>query len=132
MKTKLFTLIVSAILIIIGATGCSNHDFNPDDYTDSYYFSNTYGIDGTILNVSENGIHVECSGCVRFQLKKDSKGDFDFVDVLPGESSKKYTDIPLASTEEGMTFEIKDSRQSKPMTITGTIKTEIMTVNINY
>lgn len=131
MKIKLITLILTWIFIIAGFTGCSSHDYDPEDYVSSY-LSNTYGKYGTILNVFEMGIPIDSNGYVRFDLKQDLKGDFRFVDVIPGTPSKKFSNVPLLTTEEGLEFEIIDSDRTKKLTITGTIDINKMTVNIEY
>lgn len=130
MKTRSFALIVLILLFVAGMSGCSDNDYDPDDYVTSL-LSGEYG-KGQLwsLIVSENGEAVETAGYVRFESKDLKEANFRFVDVIPGESVNEFRNIPLSTTEKGVTFTIEFIRNDKTMTITGVVSAGQMTVDI--
>ena len=133
MKTKIFNLIMVTILFAIGFSSCSNHDFNPEDYVSST-LSGEYGKGSYHLDIIENGEPIEFTGHVRFYTKDLdlNKGDFIFIDILPGESKKEFKDIPLIPTEEVFIFSMEYIKKNKNVVITGTLDFGLMTINISY
>ena len=133
MKTKIFNIILVTVLFTMGISSCSNHDFNPEDYVSSI-LSGEYGKGGYQLDVTENGEPIEFTGHVRFNTKDLdlNRGDFIFVDILPGESKKEFKDIPLIPTEEGFIFSMEYIKKNKTVVITGTLDYGLMIINISY
>ena len=132
MKAKTISLIVLAILMVIGIGGCSKgKDYNPDDYLTSI-LSGDYG-NGRLwdLKVMLNDEPISDYGYVRFDSKNLEVGDFRFVNVIPGVSKKEFKNIPLTATEEGMSFSIEDEQNATPVLISGVVNFGTMTVNIN-
>ena len=132
MKSKILNLILVSILLTIGFSSCSNHDFNPEDYTVSI-LSGEYGKGGYKLNVTENSESKEYIGYVRFFAKNlDAKmeGDFTFVDILPGESKREFKNVTLIPMEEGFSFSINYVKDGDKIDITGTLVYGSMTINI--
>ena len=50
--------------------------------------------------------------------------------IIPGESIKEYKNIPLVSTEDGLSFTIKDIQNDKTIIITGIVTFGKMSVDI--
>lgn len=133
MKTKIFNLIMVTILFSIGLSNCSNDEFNPEDYVESI-LSGDYGKGGYRLDVTENGEPIEITGHVRFDSKDPSlkKGNFIFVDILPGESKKEFKDVPLDSTENIIDFSMEYNKNGGNIIITGSLEFGQMKIDISY
>lgn len=128
---QLIMVITLSILLLMGATGCSNNDEpNPDDYTTSL-LSGDYEKNGLWkLFVSENGEQLDDYGHVRFDSKDMEEGNFRFVNIIPGEPEKSFNNIPLSITDEGVEFTIEYIQNNKSVIITGVITYGKMEVNI--
>lgn len=133
MKTKIFNLIMVTILFSIGLSNCSNDEFNPEDYVESI-LSGDYGKGGYRLDVTENGEPMEITGHVRFDSKDPSlkKGNFIFVDILPGESKKEFKDVPLDSTDNIIDFSMEYNKNGENIIITGSLEFGLMKIDISY
>ena len=131
MKTKTISLVVLAILMVIGIGGCSKgKDYNPDDYLTSI-LSGEYGNEkGWDLKVTVNDEQIDDYGYVRFDSRNLEVGDFSFVKVIPSESKKDFKNIPLTATEDGITFSIEYTKNTAPIIITGVVNFGSMIVNI--
>ena len=128
MKTTFLSILILSLLIAIG--GCSKVEFDPNDSVTSI-LSGEYGKDRLwILNVAENGSPIENKGYVRFDSKYLQDANFKFVNVLPGISSKEFKNIPLASDENGIIFEIPYQDGGQPIIITGTVTLGQMDINL--
>jgi len=77
-----------------------------------------------------NGQTLEDYGYVDFVTKSQPKGDFSFVNVIPGVEKKDYKDVPLTDNEDGINYTITDSGSGEKIVITGIILPGTMTVNI--
>lgn len=129
MKTKYFVVLISLVLAV-GFSGCSENEYDPDDYVTSV-LSGEYSEDGMWkLSVSVNGEPLSDFGYVRFDSKYLKEGDFQFVKVIPNVASKEYGNVPLSITEHGCEFTIMDSKDEKPLRISGVIVLGKMTVDI--
>lgn len=116
--------------ITVIVAGCSNKDYNPEDYYQSL-LSGEYG-KGTLwtLNTILNGDTIHTDGYVRFDSKYLKEGDFRFVNVIPGESSKVFKNVELSATERGCSFVIDYPRHTDAIHITGTVSLGEMTVDM--
>ena len=134
MKTKTISLVVLAILMVIGIGGCSkDKDYNPDDYI-YYSLNGDYGKDESReLNVTINEQPLQDYGYVKFEMKNSGRvADICFVNVIPGESERVFEKVPITSTDLGNpVFTIEYTQESTPMVIRGEIDGYTMTVNIN-
>ena len=133
MKFKILNLIFVSILLAAGFSSCSNHDFNPDDYVVSI-LSGQYGKGGYELILTENSLPIEYTGYVVFHAKNldvKMEADFDFVDILPGESKKEFKNVKLYDMGEGIAFSIDYEKDKNPIEITGNLIFGSMTININ-
>lgn len=133
MKFKFLNLIFVSILLAAGFSSCSNHDFDPEDYVVSI-LSGQYGKGGFELIVTENSVPIEYSGYVVFHAKDlnvKMEADFNFVDILPGESKREFKNVKLYDSEEGILFTIDYEKDKNPIEITGTLFYGSMTININ-
>ncbi|MCH5234886.1 MAG: hypothetical protein J1E16_06300 [Muribaculaceae bacterium] len=133
MKFKFLNLIVVSILLATGFSSCSNHDFDPNDYVVSI-LSGKYGKGGFELIVTENSVPIEYSGYVVFHAKDlnvKMEADFNFVDILPGESKREFKNVKLYDSEEGILFTIDYEKDKNHIEITGTLFYGSMTININ-
>ena len=133
MKFKFLNLIVVSILLAAGFSSCSNHDFDPNDYVVSI-LSGQYGKGGFELIVTENSVPIEYSGYVVFHAKDlnvKMEADFNFVDILPGESKREFKNVKLYDSEEGILFTIDYEKDKNHIEITGTLFYGSMTININ-
>lgn len=129
MKTKLLFAIVS-LLLTMGVCSCSDKKYDPEDYITSI-LSGEYEKEGMWeLTVSINGTALDNYGYVRMDSKYLEDADFKFVDIIPGESIKEYKNIPLVSTEDGLSFTIKDIQNDKTIIITGIVTFGKMSVDI--
>ena len=131
MKTKLISVVILAILMVIGVGGCSKgKDYNPDDYLTSI-LSGDYGNARLWdLKVTLNDEPISDYGYVRFDSKNLEVGDFRFVNVIPGVSNKEIKNITLTATEEGMSFSIEYDKDTTHIVINGVVSFQVMTVNI--
>ena len=131
MKTKAISVVILAILMVIGIGGCSKgKEYNPDDYLNSI-LSGDYG-NGRVwdLKVTLNDEPISDYGYIRFDSKNLEVGDFRFVNVIPGVSNKEFKNIPLTATEEGMSFSIEYDKDTTHIVINGVVSFQVMTVNI--
>ena len=130
-KTKAISLVVLAILMVIGVGGCSKgKDYNPDDYLTSI-LSGDYGNARLWdLKVTLNDEPISDYGYVKFDSRNLEFGDFRFVNVIPGVSKKEFKNIPLTATEEGMSFSIEYDKDTTHIVINGVVSFQVMTVNI--
>ncbi len=132
MKFKCLTLLLLSCLISMAISGCSKDEPNPEEYTTSV-LSREYAKDGPWkLKVYENGQEINEHGSVRFSSTDLKKGDFIFVHVIPGYSSKEFNNIPLSSTGNGVSFKIEDNENKTPVEITGDISLGEMVVKLKY
>lgn len=116
----------------VGISGCSKEKFDPTDTVTSI-FSGDYGNSGLWdLVVTVNGEQIENHGHVRFDSKLMKEGNFKFIDVIPGESTKEFKNVPLVETDKGMSFKIEYTQFDKPVVITGLIILGKMTVDISF
>lgn len=130
MRTKILMKILFSLLLAIGVSSCSNHDFDPNDYITSW-LSGDYEKDGVYkLYVTENGEPLSDFGSVRFDSKDLKEADMRFVKVIPGVASKEFKSIPLVDTDDGITFEIEYDNSGKTIVITGIVTPGKMTVDI--
>lgn len=129
MKTK-FVLTALSLILSIGLVGCSDNDYDPEDYVTSL-LSGEYEKDGMWkLYVTVNGTPLEKYGHVRFDSKYLKEADLRFVDIIPGESLKEYNKIPLTEVEDGYSFKIDDSLNGTPIIVSGIVTFGKMTVVI--
>lgn len=130
MKTDFLKILILTLLISIGIGGCSKKDIDSDDYITSM-LSGDYSNGGLWkLNVTVNGEPIQNYDKVRFDSKDLTVGDFQFVNVIPGESKKEFKDVPLTATEEGIAFTINYTKSKENIEITGIVDLGTMTVNI--
>lgn len=117
------------LITSIAVPGCSNHEFDPEDYTQSL-ISGEYG-KGKYWNLITilNGDTVKTDGFVRLDTKSQ-EADFRFVNVIPGESSKEFYKIPLISAHNRLAFTIDYTRKSDSIHISGTVTFGEMTVDM--
>lgn len=131
MKRKgILTFVIVALFMAVGISGCSSHDYDPEDSVTSV-LSGEYG-KGQFwsLNLTENGNPLEVNGYVRFDSKLLKEGDFRFVDVIPGESVKEFKDVPLTGEENGMAFRIEFVKDRRNIEITGVVSFGEMSVDM--
>lgn len=129
---KIVSFFILTLLLTVGISGCSKEKFDPTDTVTSI-FSGDYGNSGLWdLVVTVNGEQIENHGYVRFDSKLMKEGNFKFIDVIPGESTKEFKNVPLVETDKGMSFKIEYSQSDKPIVITGLIILGKMTVDISF
>ena len=131
MKTKTISLVVLAILMVIGVGSCSK-EYNPDDYIISF-IDGEYGKDESReLNVTLNNKPLHDYGYVKFEMKNSGRvANIRFVNVIPGESEREFEKVPITSNDRGNpVFTIEYTQESTPMVIRGEIDGYTMTVNI--
>lgn len=122
--------ILFSLLLTIGISSCSNHDFDPNDYTTSI-LSGDYEKTGAYkLYVTENGEPLSDYGSVRFDSKDLKEANIRFVKVIPGVASKEFKSIPLVGTDDGITFTIDFDNNGKAIVIKGIVDLGKMTVDI--
>lgn len=122
--------ILFSLLLTIGISSCSNHDFDPNDYITSW-LSGDYEKDGVYkLYVMENGEPLSDFGSIRFDSKDLKEADIRFDKIIPGVASKEFKNIPLVDTDDGITFEIEYENSGKTIVITGIVNPGKMTVDI--
>ena len=118
------------IIVNLSLIGCSNNDYNSEDYYTSL-LSGEYG-KGKFwtLNTILNGDTIQTEGFVRFDSKDLKDGDFQFIDVIPEDSYKEFKNVELSATKEGMTFSIEYIYNTSKIHITGIVSLGEMTVDM--
>lgn len=130
MKLNLLYAAIIMLLLTVGTGGCSKEEPNYEDCFSSI-ISGEYEKDGPWkLYVYENGKPLDNYGYVRFDSKLLEKADFRFVNILPGESTREFRDIPLVETQEGYTFRIDYVRKKKKIIISGIVTFGEMKVDL--
>lgn len=130
MHLKLFIIVLISALLSAGMGSCSKEEINPDDYATSI-LSGEYSKSGLWkLNVSLDGVQLENYGSVKFSSKMMDKGDFTFINVIPGVGSKEFKDIPLAESESGYGFIINYTDKNNNFRISGFVNFGEMSVFI--
>lgn len=110
--------------------GCSNNDYDPEDYYTSL-LSGEYG-KGKLWTLTTilNGDTIQTEGFVRFDSKYLKEADFRFVDVIPGESFKEFKNVELSDGDTGVKFTIDYPRKNDNIQIYGTVTLGEMTVDM--
>lgn len=118
------------LIVHLSLIGCSNNDYNPEDYYTSL-LSGEYG-KGKFwtLNTIFNWDSIQTNGFVRFDSKDLKEGDFQFIDIIPEDSYKEFKNVELSATQEGMTFSIDYVRNANNIRISGIITLGEMTVDM--
>lgn len=130
MKIKSLCLALLSLLMAAGAAGCSNKEYDPENYMRSV-LSGEYGKNCMWgLHVSVNDEPLECPGHVRFESMYLKEGDFRFVEVIPGESRIEFKDVSLTSTDLGYAFSISHTQSHRTVVINGTMAFGHMSVSI--
>lgn len=127
MKPKIISFIILSLLLTMGLGSCSKKEFNPEDSITSL-LSGEYGKVARKLEITVNDKPLDTKGYIRFDSKYLNFADFRFLDIIPGESTKEFKNIPLQQKYEGLVFAIKYKK--KKMVISGVIRSEEMIVNI--
>lgn len=127
---------VKAMLLLltvgIGMSGCSHNEFDPNDYYVSL-ISGDYG-KGSAWNLTTivNGDTIDGNGVVRFYQKANTyDADIKFINVIPGESTKEFKNIPIEAADDGLVFSIDYNRKAEKLHISGNVSFGEMTVDIN-
>ena len=133
MKKRALSIVaaLSQLLMLIFLTECSTNEFDPSD-TMTSLLSGEYG-KGKLwkLTTTVNGDSITSDGFVWFQSKYQSEdADFRFVNVIPGESSKEFKSVPLAPTDDGLSFTIDYNQKTENVRISGLVTFGEMTVDI--
>lgn len=131
MKTRILSYLIVAIAAIIGATGCSKNEIDPEDYYVSY-ISGTFEKNGNrVLEVIVNGEQIENYGSVILDAKM-TRCNLTFVNVIPGVEEKEFKNVPLTDTEDYLYFAIDGEISGKPIAISGKVRylDALMTIDI--
>lgn len=131
MKTKILSFSIFCLLTII-ISGCSKHEFDPEDYTMSL-LSGEYHKDSSYnnLKVYVNNKPIDNFDKVAFHAKADLKeATINFINVIPEESIKEFKDVPLEITDNGVEFKIEYTSNKIPIVIKGILTWGTMTINI--
>ncbi len=130
MKAKFITLILLSLLLSLTTSGCSKDEPNPEDYFTSI-LSGEYSKEGLWkLYVTENGSPINDYGYVRFESKYLTEANFKFVNIIPGEATKEFKNIPLTDTEDGFVFKIEITEKHTSMEITGIVSLGVMRIDL--
>lgn len=121
MKTRILSYLIVAIAALVGATGCSKNEIDPEDYYVSY-ISGTFEKNGYRgLEVIVNGEQIENYGSVILDAKV-TRCNLTFVNVIPGVEKMEFKNVPLTDTEDYIYFAIDGEISGKPMAISGKVR----------
>lgn len=130
MKAKLIIFISLSLLLAMAASGCSKDEPNPEDYFTSI-LSGEYSKNGLWkLYVTENGTPLDNYGYVRFESKYMTEANLKFVNIIPGEATKEFKNIPITDTEEGVVFRIEYVHKKTSILITGIVNLGTMKIDL--
>ncbi|MDE5808250.1 MAG: DUF4925 domain-containing protein [Muribaculaceae bacterium] len=130
MKIKHLFILIS-LVFTLGFGSCSQDTPNPEDYTSSI-LSGEYAKDGLWkLLVYENGNPISDYGSVIFASKDLEEADITFINVIPNNSRKEFHNVPLTSTDQGLTFSIEEVGENTLIKLNGIVKLGEMTIHID-
>lgn len=131
MKIKFCFIFILSLVFALGFGSCSQDTPNPEDYTSSI-LSGEYTKDGLWkLLVYENGNPISDYGSVILASKDLEEADITFINVIPNNSRKEFHNVPLTSTDQGLTFSIEEVGENTLIKLNGIVKLGEMTIHID-